>query len=221
GAIRPGTAMRLSLKPLRGETREPLKKGTQALTTFGTPFLVGPINALGALGSFNLKTEVFAEARVIGGESMKEHYHDRDTTCLKCPVACGKQYAIAEGEFAGTRAKMPEYESIFALGPMLGIAEPEALILANDLCDLLGLDTISMGVTLALVCGALERGWLSDKDVGVPFGWGDWRGMLKLVEMTARREGFGDRLAEGAWRLAESGPPEGDELVHAVASLGA
>ncbi|RPH82291.1 MAG: aldehyde ferredoxin oxidoreductase, partial [Candidatus Rokuibacteriota bacterium] len=208
-----------ALKALLDETREPLTKGTQALTTFGTPFLVGPINALGALGSYNLRSEVFAAARVIGGESMKEHYHDRDTTCLKCPVACGKQYAIRDGEFAGTRAKMPEYESIFALGPMLGIAEPEALIVANDLCDLQGLDTISMGVTLAFVCEALERGWLSPAEVGVPFGWGNWRGMLRLVEMTARREGFGDRLAEGAWRLAESIHPEATRLVYAVKRL--
>ena len=219
GARKTEIADAAALKALLDETREPLKKGTAALSTFGTPFLVGPINALGALGSFNLKREVFDQARVIGGESMKEHYHDRDTTCLKCPVACGKQYAITDGEFAGTKAKMPEYESIFALGPMLGIAEPEALILANDLCDLLGMDTISMGVTLAFVCEALERGWLSAKDVGVPFGWGDWRGMLKLVEMTARREGFGDRLADGAWRLAESVHPEGTKLVYAVKRL--
>jgi aldehyde:ferredoxin oxidoreductase len=150
---------------------------------------------------------------------MKEHYHDRDTTCLKCPVACGKQYAIKEGEFAGTRAKMPEYESIFALGPMLGNANPESLILANDLCDLLGLDTISMGVTLAFVAEAMERGWLTPGDLGMPFGWGDWRGMVKLVEMTARRQGFGDRLAEGAWRLAESVHPEGTKLVYAVKRL--
>ena len=208
-----------ALKALLEQTREPLKKGTAALTTFGTPFLVGPINALGALGSYNLRSEVFAEARAVGGESMREHYHERDTTCLKCPVACGKQYAIRDGEFAGTRAKMPEYESIFALGPMLGIAEPEALILANDLCDLQGLDTISMGVTLALVCEALERGWLAPAEVGVPFGWGDWRGMLRLVEMTARREGFGDRLADGAWRLAESIHPEATRLVYAVKRL--
>jgi len=219
GARKTEVADPAALKALLEETREPLKKGTQALTTFGTPFLVGPINALGALGSYNLRSEVFAEARVIGGESMKEHYHDRDTTCLKCPVACGKQYAIRDGEFAGTRAKMPEYESIFALGPMLGIAEPEALILANDLCDLQGLDTISMGVTLALVCEALERGWLTPAEVGVPFGWGDWRGMLRLVEMTARREGFGDRLADGAWRLAESIHPEATRLVYAVKRL--
>ena len=219
GARKTAIADPAALKALLDETREPLRTGTKALSTFGTPFLVGPINALGALGSYNLKTEVFADARAVGGESLKEHYHDRDTTCLKCPVACGKQYAIADGEFAGTRAKMPEYESIFALGPMLGIANPEALILANDLCDLLGMDTISMGVTLAFVCEALERGWLTSADVGVPFGWGDWRGMLKLVEMTARREGFGARLAEGAWRLAESVHPEGTRLVYAVKRL--
>jgi aldehyde:ferredoxin oxidoreductase len=208
-----------ALKALIDGTRAPLKTGTQALSTFGTPFLVGPINALGGLGAYNLRAETFAEARVIGGEDMKTHFHDRDTTCLKCPVACGKQYAIREGEFAGTKAKMPEYETIFALGPMLGNANPESLILANDLCDLLGMDTISMGVTLAFVAEAVERGWLTAADIGLPFGWGDWRSMLKLVEMTARREGFGDRLAEGAWRLAASINSEATRAVYAVKGL--
>src|SRR5688500_7976868 len=127
GARKTEIAEPSALKALLDETREPLKNGTKALSTFGTPFLVGPINALGALGSYNLKSEVFAQARAVGGEEMRARYHDRDTTCLKCPVACGKQYAIADGEFAGRRAKMPEYETIFALGPMLGIAEPEPL----------------------------------------------------------------------------------------------
>jgi aldehyde:ferredoxin oxidoreductase len=76
-----------------------------------------------------------------------------------------------------------------------------------------------MGVTLAFVCEALERGWLTEGEVGVPFGWGDWRGMLRLVEMTASREGFGDRLAEGAWRLAESIHPEATRAVYAVKRL--
>jgi aldehyde:ferredoxin oxidoreductase len=219
GARKTEVADGAALKALVDQTREPVKTGTQALSTFGTPFLVGPINALGGLGAYNLRQETFAEARAVGGEEMKAHYHDRDTTCLKCPVACGKQYAIAEGEFAGTRAKMPEYETIFALGPMLGISNPEALILANDLCDLLGMDTISMGVTLAFVAEALERGWLTAAEVGVPFGWGDWRGMLALVEQTGRGEGFGARLAEGAWRLAESVHPEGTRLVYAVKRL--
>jgi aldehyde:ferredoxin oxidoreductase len=219
GARKSEIADPAALKALIERTREPLKTGTKALTTFGTPFLVGPINALGGLGAYNLREETFAEARVIGGEAMKEHFHDKDTTCLKCPVACGKHYAIGEGEFAGTKAKMPEYETIFALGPMLGISNPESLILANDLCDLLGMDTISMGVTLAFVAEALERGWIDAKELGVPFGWGDWRGMLTLVEQTGRREGFGDRLAEGAWRLAGAVHPEGQNLVYAVKGL--
>ena len=208
-----------ALKALVEQQREPLKTGTKALSTYGTPFLVKPINTLGALGAYNLRREVFEEALAISGEEMHARFHDRDTTCLKCPVACGKQYEIREGELAGLRAKMPEYETIFAFGSMLGNAHAGSLTRANDLCDLLGLDTISMGVTLAFVCEAVERGWLTEKDLGLPFGWGDWRGMLRLIEMTAMREGFGDRLAEGAWRLAEAVHPEGTRLVYAVKRL--
>jgi aldehyde:ferredoxin oxidoreductase len=207
------------LKALLDERREPLMTGTKALSTYGTPFLVKPINTLGALGSYNLRQETFADALAISGEEMRAHYHSRDTTCLKCPVACGKQYEIRDGELEGLQAKMPEYETIFAFGSMLGNAHAGSLTRANDLCDLLGMDTITMGVTLAFACEALERGWLSPTEVGMPFGWGDWRGMLKLIEMTARREGFGDRLAEGAWRLAESLHPEATRVVYAVKRL--
>jgi aldehyde:ferredoxin oxidoreductase len=208
-----------ALKRLLDERREAVATGTKALSTYGTPFLVKPINTLGALGAYNLRQETFAEALAISGEEMHAHFHDRDTTCLKCPVACGKQYEVRDGELAGLRAKMPEYETIFAFGSMLGNAHPGSLTRANDLCDLLGMDTITMGVTLAFACEALERGWLDPALVGVPFGWGDWRGMLRLIEMTAAREGFGDRLAEGAWRLAESLHPEATRAVYAVKRL--
>jgi len=207
------------LKTLLEEKREPLKTGTKALSTYGTSFLVRPINTLGALGSYNLRQETFAESAAISGEEMHALHHDRDTTCLKCPVACGKQYEIRDGELIGLKAKMPEYETIFAFGSMLGNAHAGSLARANDLCDLLGMDTISMGVTLSFVAEAIERGWLSREEIGVPFGWGDWRGMLRLVEMTAAREGFGDRLAEGSWRLAESIHPEATKAVYAVKRL--
>jgi aldehyde:ferredoxin oxidoreductase len=81
------------------------------------------------------------------------------------------------------------------------------------------MDTISLGVTLAFVAEALERGWLDPKEVGVPFGWGEWRGMLALVEQTAYRRGFGDRLAEGSWRLAEAIGPHALKTVYAVKRL--
>jgi aldehyde:ferredoxin oxidoreductase len=209
------------LKKLIEETREPMKKGTANLTLYGTPFLTGPINALGGLGAFNLKQEVYAEAEAIDGRSMKDHYHDRDTTCLKCPVACGKQYAVPAGvpTYGGTRGKMPEYETLFAFGSMLGNANAPSIIKANILCDLLGLDSISMGVTLAFVAECVERGLLTAKDLGLPFGWGAHESMIRLVEQTARREGFGDRLAEGARRLAAEIGQDADRLVYAVKGL--
>jgi aldehyde:ferredoxin oxidoreductase len=219
GARKTEVADSALLKALLEEKREPLKTGTKALSTYGTSFLVKPINTLGALGAYNLRQETFAESAAISGEEMHALYHDRDTTCLKCPVACGKQYEIRDGELAGLKAKMPEYETIFAFGSMLGNSHAGSLARANDLCDLLGMDTISMGVTLSFVAEALERGWLSPEELGVPFGWGDWRGMLRLIEMTAAREGFGDRLAEGGWRLAESVHPEATKAVYAVKRL--
>src|SRR5262245_53217490 len=123
------------LKKLLDERREPLTTGTKALSTYGTPFLVKPINTLGALGAYNLRQETYAEAMAISGEEMHAHHHAKDTTCLKCPVACGKQYEIRDGELQGIRAKMPEYETIFAFGSMLGNAHAGSLAKANDLCD--------------------------------------------------------------------------------------
>src|SRR6202795_2668610 len=219
GGFKNGIADPGALKALVDQKRGPLTTGTKALSPYGTSFLVKPINTLGALGSYNLRQETFAEALAISGEEMHARYHARDTTCLKCPVACGKQYEIRDGELSGIKAKMAEYETIFAFGSMLGNAHAGSLAKANDLCDLLGMDTITMGVTLSFVAEALERGWLTPDEIGVPFGWGDWRGMLRLIEMTAAREGFGERLAEGGWRLAESVHPEATKTVYAVKRL--
>src|SRR5581483_9852568 len=121
--------------------------------------------------------------------------------------------------YGGVRGKMPEYETLFAFGSMLGNANAPSIIQANILCDLLGLDSISMGVTLAFVAECLERGLLKPADLGVPFGWGEHAGMVHLVEQTARREGFGDRLAEGARRLAAEIGQSADRLVYAVKGL--
>jgi len=181
----------------------------KALTTFGTPFLVGPINALGGLGAYNLRQETFAEARAVSGEDMKTHYHDRDTTCLKCPVACGKQYAINEGRVRRDPRPRCRVRDDLRARADARISNPEALILANDLCDLLGMTRFSLGVTLAFVAEAVERaGSTSRRSRAVRLG--DWRGMLRLVEMTARAR---LRRADRRRRLAARGvgPSGGDE----------
>jgi aldehyde:ferredoxin oxidoreductase len=207
------------LKALVNETREALKKGTYNLHVYGTPNLVKGINAIGGLGFYNNRFEYSADAEQVGGERYKQEFHKKDTTCNKCPVACGKTFEVKEGEYAGTVWKMPEYESIYAFGPMLGSLDPASLIKAEELCDQLGLDTISMGVTIAFVLECLERGFLTEKEIGVPLTWGDHQAAHRLVEMTARREGFGDVLAEGSARLAARLGPEAQRFLHAVKGL--
>jgi aldehyde:ferredoxin oxidoreductase len=208
-----------ALNTLYKSTYSGMLTGTKALSTFGTAVLVNPINTMGALGTKNLAAEVFDEAEAISGERFKELYWERDTTCLKCPVACGKDFKVEEGEFAGTRWKMPEYESIFALGSMLENANAPSLIKANELCDQLGMDTISMGVTLAFAMECAARGLIDPQEIGRELRWGDHHAMLHLVDATAYRQGFGDLLAEGSWRLAERIGGDAHQYLYAVKGL--
>ena len=113
------------------------------LTAVGTTGGVTGINALGAFGTRNLTTETFERADELSGEKFKRYYQ-RNITCHSCPVACGKLC-----ELDGKLLKNPEYETLYALGGMVGLGDLEALIQANALCDEYGLDTISMGVTIA------------------------------------------------------------------------
>jgi aldehyde:ferredoxin oxidoreductase len=208
-----------AMKALVTEMREMLKNRTHSLHVYGTANLVKGINAIGGLGFLNNRFECSPDAEQVGGERYKEEFHKKDTTCNRCPVACGKTFEVKEGEYAGTVWKMPEYETIYAFGPMCGNLDPASVIKAEELCDQLGLDTISMGVTIAFALECLEKGFLTEKEVGVPAGWGNYRAVHRLVEMTARREGFGDVLADGSVRLAARLGPEAQKLLYAVKGL--
>jgi aldehyde:ferredoxin oxidoreductase len=208
-----------AIKTLLSETREPMKVGTAALKNYGTTILVNMVNKIGALGVRNLQTEWYDKADAISGETYKAAYFDKDTTCFKCPVACGKDFHVDDGEYAGTRWKMPEYETIFALGSMLDNAHKGSIVKANELCDQLGMDTISLGVTLAFAFECFEKGLLSRQEVGRDLTFGDYHAILDLIEDTAYRRGFGDRLAEGSARLAAELGGESSRFLYAVKAL--
>ncbi len=208
-----------ALRAFVNETAEGVRNGTAALHKYGTPILVNMINKMGALGTMNLQKEVFDNCEPISGEVMLENYLDKDTTCLKCPVACGKDYEMKGGKWDGLKWKMPEYESIFALGTMLGIDDPGALLRANQLCDELGLDTISAGVTMSLAYECYERGLLTQEDTRRDLKWGDPDLMLELLEDIAHRRGFGARLAEGGQRLGEEIGSDALQFLYAARGL--
>ncbi len=208
-----------AVKALLGETREPMKVGTAALKQYGTTVLVNIINKIGALGVRNLQTEFYDKADAISGETFREAYFEKDTTCFKCPVACGKDFHVQDGEYAGTRWKMPEYETIFALGSMLDNDHKGSIVKANELCDQFGVDTISMGVTLSFAFECFEKGLLTPERCGRDLNFGDYHTILELIEDTAYRRGIGDLLAEGSVRMAAQLGGDASHYLYAVKGL--
>ena len=219
GSKRTRIADRESLTKVLKERYPTLKKNTAPFKTLGTPFLVNLINSLGMLGTRNNAGEVFSHAGQISGEFMKEHYWDRNTACYGCPVACGKTVHVRKGEYAGETVKMPEYETLYAFGSMMDNGDLDSIIEANHLCNLLGLDTISMGVTLAFAAECMEKGIASEEDLGGKADFSRGEVLREAIVKTASLEGIGKRLALGSLRLAKALGPESYKYLYAVKGL--
>jgi aldehyde:ferredoxin oxidoreductase len=102
-----------------------------------------------------------------------------------------------------------EYETLGMCGSNLGIGDPDAVARINRLCNELGLDTISMGLTAACAMELYTKGVLTEAQIGRHLPFGDAEGLLEMIRRAAYRQGFGDELAEGSWRLARRyGHPE-------------
>lgn len=208
------------LKRLLRECAEPLKAKTKGLNQYGTPVLVGLYQTQGALGTRNLQQEVNDRWEAVSAETLKDTHFVKHSSCARCPVACGKVSVVKDGGFAGTQWKMPEYETLFSLGTMTDTCDLPFLIAANRACDLLGMDTISLGVTLAFAIECYEGGILSDRETGgVPLRFGDPNLIMDLIQKTAAWEGIGGLLAEGSFRMAERLGDEAKKLLYGVRGL--
>jgi len=114
-----------------------------------------------------------------------------------CTIQCERRIKMNDPRYGESLGKGPEYETLAALGSMTLIDNIEAIIRANDLCDDLGLDTISIGAIIAWAMEAYEKGILKDSDIGFPLKWGDADAMITLIGMIAYKEGIGALLSEG------------------------
>jgi aldehyde:ferredoxin oxidoreductase len=144
----------------------------------------------------------------LSGVLMADQYLNRGVACYRCPIACGRETRAPR--YGLDQVDGPEYETLGAFGTMLLLDDLEAVIYAGHLCNVHGLDTISVGCTIGLACEMFERGVITSADTGgLVIRYGDAATVHRLIEMIARREGFGDQLAEGSAALAEYfGAPE-------------
>ncbi|MBI2918523.1 MAG: aldehyde ferredoxin oxidoreductase family protein [Chloroflexi bacterium] len=185
-----------------------LKRGqgpaTEKYRILGTVGNVLSLNRLGALPTNNFQRSTFPGAEAVSGEYLYQRYFRNTSACPACPIACQHNYRVTEGEYQGTRAQL-DYESLFALGPLNGIASLPPILRAAQLCDELGLDTISTGVALAWAAECYQRGVLDEVDRGALHpAFGDYEALLRMLPRIATRSGLGDLLAEGVKRASAS-----------------
>jgi aldehyde:ferredoxin oxidoreductase len=199
--------MKALSKEVRSEVSRDVKKGS-SLREYGTAYVPVVTNEIGILPTRNFQTGVFEGTESISGHVLKEKFLRRPKPCFGCPIACGRDTEVDDPDYAG-EGEGPEYETIAALGSACGVDNLAAVTKANYLCNELGLDTISAGVTISCAMEMYEKGILPEADAGRPLRFGDAEAVIALIKQAAYREGFGDLVAEGSHRLASRyGHPE-------------
>ncbi len=161
----------------------------------------------------NNSTRYWSETRYddwekIGADALHSQCDVTPKACAKCFMACGRMTTVKEGRHKGLKIEGPEYETIYAFGGLCLIDSIEEIIHLNDICDRLGMDTITAGNLCAFAIEAKRRGRI-DYDID----YGDVDAIAGLLGKIARREGIGDLLAEGLRAAAKEWDLE-DIAVH-------
>jgi len=150
----------------------------------------------GETGSWEAVSELY--------QNFVNKYLVKNRACFGCMQACGRVSQVKEGPFATPVYGGPEYETTAGFTTFMLQKDIEPVIKANYLCNIYGLDTISTSHMIAFAMICYEKGLITTKDTdGLEVKWGDPDVVIKLVEKIAKREGFGDLLAEGVRRAAE------------------
>lgn len=195
-------------KQVLDKFKDGAKKTPPGLRLHGTAVTVLVTQNYGALPTKNFQQGTFDGWRGIHGETLTEKYLVHAKPCYACPIACGRVTKVEVPGFEG-EGEGPEYETVYAMGSNCLIDDLAAITKANYLCNELGLDTISMGATMACAMELYDRGYLPEADIGQPLKWGDGQALVDLTRQTGLGQGFGRLLAEGSYRLASRyGHPE-------------
>jgi aldehyde:ferredoxin oxidoreductase len=172
------------------------KPGFKGWTPQGTAGITDWCNEVGACPTRNFQTSYFDHYKQINGEAVIKHLTITNKGCFGCPTPCGK-YGFTKTASGSAYVEGPEYETIALLGSNCMLEQIEEVAYANYVCDELGVDTISAGVTISWVLECLEKGILSEEAIGRNVQFGDLDSIIYLLEKIANREGIGNLLAEG------------------------
>lgn len=209
GSTRVAVADPAALKEVNSRVMKKIKENGvtgQGLPAYGTAVLVNIINENGVLPTNNFQFGSFAKADEISGETLAAKYLKKKDPCYGCPIACGRYTEVDDIKGGG-----PEYETIWAFGSDCGVDSLADIIKANYWCNEYGLDTISVGATLAAAMELYQKGLVKKSDFGdgPVLEFGNARAIVEWTKRTGASDGFGEKLAMGSYRLCDAyGVPE-------------
>ena len=197
-----------------------IREMAKGLTDYGTAGGVPVVEKLGDLPIRNWTKGSWAEgAARVSGQAMADQFFVKHYACYACPIRCGKEMKVPLGPHEGTVSHGPEYETIAGFGANCLNDDPAYIVAANDLCNRLGIDTISGSAVVAFAMELYEHGLIPADELGdLKLEWGNGEAIMELVRMIAYREGVGEYLSRGVKKAADHFGPLAKEF--AVESKG-
>ncbi len=170
----------------------------------GTPFLYDVHSRMGLIRTKNATSEPLDGGNALRSARLVERYYVGRSGCFSCPVRCQHSYRIPDGKYAGIQGPGIEYGTLGTIGPVLGIADLDAVLAINHRLNRLGIDSCTTGNLIAAAIELFQGGVITEKDTGgLRLSWGDADMVMQLADLIARKEGIGALLAEGASALCE------------------
>jgi aldehyde:ferredoxin oxidoreductase len=182
--------------PIRSASNHFLKDDTvtQVVHELGTAGVADYADYLGGTPKKYFHQGVFEGVDKVSGSAMAETILVGVSACHACVVACGRVVRLEDGQ----KRKGPEYETLIGFGPNLLNDDMPLIVRLGEICDREGMDTISASNVIGLAYHLFQKGVISENDIGFPLNWGDMSGVSRLLQLTARREGIGNIMAEGS-----------------------
>jgi aldehyde:ferredoxin oxidoreductase len=164
----------------------------KAYKSRGTPMVVDIMDEVGGFPTRYWRKGKVEHRNRINAEALHEKCDVKPNACRKCFMACGRLTTVREGRHEGLTVEGPEYETIYAFGGLCEVDSIEEIVYLNDICDRLGMDTITAGNLVGLTIEASRQGKIEHS-----IDYGEVDAMAELLEDVAARRGIGDVLARG------------------------
>jgi aldehyde:ferredoxin oxidoreductase len=195
-----------SVERLPKEYASVINKNAENFRKYGT---AGSLSVFEAMGTLPIQNWKFVgrweeSAQKINGFTMSETVLTGRYFCDACVLGCGRVVKIDKGPYAGVDGAGPEYETLALLGSSCLIDNLEAICFTNELCNRLGLDTMSTGGAIAFGMEAYEKGLIDREDTGgIELRWGSVEALVEMIKMIAQKKGIGELLGKGVKKASE------------------